>query len=95
MVGTSGATLRSQGDQGADYSEKVGLSCSLATEEIIRILYHSCALFNGTTKLPVSGNVQTFNQMTPYLHDPWPFFTDETQVDGIAPPATSSPPPPG
>ena len=37
----------------ADCIEKVGLSCSLATEEIIRILYYDCALFNGQTKLPV------------------------------------------
>ena len=31
----------------ADYVEKVGLSCPLATEEIIRILYYDCGLFNG------------------------------------------------
>ena len=53
----------------ADYIEKVGLASSLATEETVRILYYDCALFNGTTKLPVSRAVQTHNQSTPLLHD--------------------------
>jgi uncharacterized LabA/DUF88 family protein len=53
----------------ADYIEKIGLACALATEEIIRILYYDCALFNGTSKLPVSRTVQTHAQTTPYLHD--------------------------
>ena len=53
----------------ADYIEKVGLACALATEEVIRILYYDCALFNGTTKLPISRAVQTHAQATPLLHD--------------------------
>src|SRR6266568_982474 len=53
----------------AAYIEKIGLACALATEEIIRILYYDCALFNGTTRLPVSRTTQTHNQTTPYLHD--------------------------
>ena len=53
----------------ADYIEKVGLACALATEETVRILYYDCALFNGETKLPVSRTVQVFNQATPYLND--------------------------
>jgi uncharacterized LabA/DUF88 family protein len=53
----------------ADYIEKIGLASSLATEEIIRILYYDCSLFNGTTKLPVSRAIQTHTQTTPYLHD--------------------------
>ena len=38
----------------ADYVEKVGLAAALATEEIVRILYYDCALYVGTTKLPIS-----------------------------------------
>lgn len=53
----------------ADYIEKVGLASALATEEIVRILYYDCALFNGTTKLPVSRTPQTHSQSTPLLHD--------------------------
>ena len=53
----------------SDYIEKVGLASALATEEIVRILYYDCALFNGTTRLPVSRAVQTHNQATPLLYD--------------------------
>jgi uncharacterized LabA/DUF88 family protein len=53
----------------ADYIDKVGLACALATEEIVRILYYDCALFNGTTRLPVSRGIQTHAQATPLLHD--------------------------
>ena len=53
----------------ADYIDKVVLACALATEEIVRILYYDCALFNGTTRLPVSRGVQTHAQATPLLHD--------------------------
>ncbi len=53
----------------ADYIEKIGLASALATEEIIRIFYYDCALFNGTTKLPVSRGIQTHAQATPFLHD--------------------------
>lgn len=53
----------------ANYIEKIGLACALANEETVRILYYDCALFNGTTRLPVSRAVQTHNQTTPYLHD--------------------------
>lgn len=53
----------------ADYIEKIGLASALANEEIIRILYYDCALFNGTTRLPVSRVIQTHNQTTPYLYN--------------------------
>lgn len=53
----------------ADYMERVGLASALATEEIIRILYYDCALFNGTTKRPVSRTLETHSQATPLLHD--------------------------
>jgi len=53
----------------ADYMEKVGLASGLATEEIIRILYYDCALFNGTTKRPVSRTLETHSQTTPLLHN--------------------------
>ena len=53
----------------ADYMEKVGLASALATEEIIRILYYDCALFNGTTKRPVSRTLEIHAQTTPLLHD--------------------------
>src|SRR5579863_3288920 len=49
----------------ADYIEKVGLARALATEEMIRILYYDCALFNGTTKLPISRAIQTHSHATP------------------------------
>lgn len=52
----------------ADYIEKIGLACALAAEEITRILYYDCDLYVGTTKLPVSGKPQTFDQTTPYLN---------------------------
>lgn len=48
------ATRRSQQPFTADYIEKVGLACSLATEEIIRILYYDCPPYKGETKLPIS-----------------------------------------
>lgn len=38
----------------ADLIEKVSLSCALATEEIVRILYYDCAPYSGETRLPVS-----------------------------------------
>lgn len=53
----------------ADYIERIGLTSGLANEEIVRILYYDCALFNGTTKLPVSRAVQAHNPATPLLHD--------------------------
>ena len=60
---------KSQKPVDADYMEKVELACPLAHEEIVRILYYDCSLFNGQTKLPVSRAVQVFNQATPFLHD--------------------------
>ncbi|MFN0105157.1 MAG: NYN domain-containing protein [Bryobacteraceae bacterium] len=53
----------------ADYIEKIGIASALVTEEIIRVLYYDCALFNGSTRLPVSRTVQNHAQSTPYLHD--------------------------
>jgi uncharacterized LabA/DUF88 family protein len=53
----------------ANYIEKIGLASALATEEIVRILYYDCALFNGSTKLPISRAIQTHAQTTPFLHD--------------------------
>lgn len=52
-----------------DYIEKVALSCKLATEEIVRILYYDCALFKGEARLPISRGIQTFDQPTPYLDE--------------------------
>jgi hypothetical protein len=43
-----------------DYIEKIALACSLATEEIFRILYYDCAPYEGTAILPVSGQPKKF-----------------------------------
>lgn len=53
----------------ADNIERVGLACALPAEDIVRILYYDCALFNGEIKLPVSRTAQAFKQSTPYLSD--------------------------
>ncbi len=53
----------------AAYIERIGHASALANEEITRILYCDCALFNGTTRLPVSRTIQEHNQTTPYLHE--------------------------
>lgn len=50
-------------------SRKSAQPAPLANEEIIRILYYDFALFNGTTRMPVSRTVQTHDQTTPYLQD--------------------------
>lgn len=71
MADISAATLIKKANKPvtADYIEKVGLACGLAAEDIIRILYYDCALFNGQTKLPISRSIQTFSQNTPYLQE--------------------------
>jgi len=50
-----------------DYIEKIGLACSLAGEEILRILYYDCALYNGTATLPISGGKKTFTASDAWL----------------------------
>ena len=42
------------------FIEKFSLGCAAADEEILRILYYDCAPYNGSAKLPVSGNTYTF-----------------------------------
>ena len=44
----------------AEFVEKVGLECAIASEEIHRILYYDCDPFGGTVTLPVSGSKTTF-----------------------------------
>jgi uncharacterized LabA/DUF88 family protein len=43
-----------------DFIERVAHLCVAAGETLLRILYYDCAPFEGTAKLPVSGNVHTF-----------------------------------
>src|SRR5260370_18826758 len=49
--------------------EKVGLSCNLATEEILRILYYDCAPFTGETTLPVSKQKVQHTGNARWLHE--------------------------
>lgn len=53
----------------ADYIEKVGLACSLATEEIFRILYYDCPPYMSETKLPVSKQKVPHSGNAQWLHE--------------------------
>ena len=50
-------------------SSKVALGCVEADEHLLRVLYYDCALFEGTVKLPVSGNEHTFTASDRWLRD--------------------------
>ena len=43
-----------------DYIEKIAHASALADETIHRIMYYDCAPYNGTARLPVSGQTKTF-----------------------------------
>jgi uncharacterized LabA/DUF88 family protein len=43
-----------------DFIERVAHQCVFPGEVLLRILYYDCAPFEGTAKLPVSGNTHTF-----------------------------------
>ncbi|HET9147799.1 MAG TPA: NYN domain-containing protein [Acetobacteraceae bacterium] len=51
-----------------DYIEKMAHACVNADERIIRILYYDCAPYNGTQKLPVSGEPKEFSGSDHWLH---------------------------
>jgi uncharacterized LabA/DUF88 family protein len=51
-----------------DFIEKFAHACKAADESIFRILYYDCALYEGTVKLPVSGNPYTFKSSDAWLH---------------------------
>ena len=40
-----------------------------ADEELLRVLYYDCSLFEGTAKLPVSGQDHTFTGSDQWLRD--------------------------
>jgi uncharacterized LabA/DUF88 family protein len=64
------AIKRAQKPFTADFIERVSLSCALATEEIVRILYYDCAPFTGETILPVSKQkVQHTHSGPLWLHE--------------------------
>lgn len=50
-----------------DYIEKIAHASVGPGEEILRILYYDCAPFNGTTRLPVSGNPHSFSGSDAWL----------------------------
>ena len=52
-----------------DFIEKVALGCVEADEHLLRVLYYDCSLFEGTVKLPVSGNEHTFTASDHWLRD--------------------------
>ncbi|SRR5579875_2057118 len=52
-----------------DYIEKIAHACVGPNEEIYRILYYDCAPFQGSAKLPVSGNKHQFTGSDKWLHD--------------------------
>ena len=46
-----------------DFIERFAHACKSADEDLFRVLDYDCALYEGTVKLPVSGNSQTFTAM--------------------------------
>jgi len=52
-----------------NYIEKIGLACSLANEEIFRILYYDCAPYVGTVVMPVSGASKQFRGNDAWMHE--------------------------
>lgn len=43
-----------------EFIEKFAHACKIPEEEILRILYYDCAPYDGTVRLPVSGNQYRF-----------------------------------
>ena len=54
LVRQSGATYE------PDYIEKISKACIAADENIFRVFYYDCPPYNGTVKLPVSGQPYEF-----------------------------------
>lgn len=52
------------------FIERLGRACALTgTEEIRRILYYDCALYQGSVRRPISGTAQVFTSNDAWLHD--------------------------
>ena len=52
-----------------DFIECYALKCVAKDEEIQRILYHDCAPYTGTAKLPVSGEIFQFEGSDAWLNE--------------------------
>lgn len=50
-----------------DFIERFAQGCTIADEEILRILYYDCALYTGTVTLPVSGDPKIFTASDAWL----------------------------
>ena len=50
-----------------DYVERIAHSCATANEEVVRILYYDCPLFNGTVTTPISKQQTTFTSDSSWL----------------------------
>lgn len=53
----------------ANFVEAVACSCLSKDEALLRVLYYDCAPFQGTVKLPVSGNNHEFTGSDTWLRD--------------------------
>ena len=51
-----------------DFIEKVAAACVSSEENLFRAFYYDCPLFNGTRKLPVSGEDQVFRGDNEWLN---------------------------
>ena len=51
-----------------DFIEKVATACVSSEENLFRAFYYDCPLFNGTRKLPVSGEDQVFRGDNEWLN---------------------------
>ena len=56
-------------DFNPDFIERFSRECSDESEELLRVLYYDCAPFNGTVKLPVSGERRTIRNSDQWLKD--------------------------
>lgn len=52
-----------------DFIEKVAHACVEADEELLRVLYYDCSLFEGRVKLPVSGEMHEFTASDHWLRE--------------------------
>jgi uncharacterized LabA/DUF88 family protein len=51
-----------------DYIEKCALDLQSKEIDLIRVLYYDCPLFEGNTKLPISGKKQKFSNQSRWLN---------------------------
>lgn len=50
-----------------DFIEKFAAGCRAADEEVLRILYYDCAMYEGYQRLPVSGTTRQFTASNQWL----------------------------